>query len=57
MVIARTRVGTSTRVTLALTRVTCFTLPAISALTVEVIDQVLTVAPVLTWVPAALVHV
>lgn len=57
MVIAGTPVGTSTGVTLALARVACFTLPAISALTVEVVDQVLTAATVLTWVPAALVHV
>lgn len=57
MVKAGAPIGTGTGVALALTRVAGLTLPAISALTVKVIDQVLTVATILTGVPAALVYI
>ena len=57
MVIAGASIAAGAGIALALTRVARLAFPAIGALTVKAIDQVLTEPAILTRVPAALIHI
>lgn len=57
MVVTCPSVTAGSGVTLALTRVAGFSFPVFYAVAVKVVEQVDTQASILTWVPAALVHI